>query len=100
MKKCLDMVGPLAVTERGNKYIAVFIDHFSHFAEIIPVMDQRSETIANVFVEQIVLNMEPRRSFLSDKGTTFCSELMKVSRLLGVKIFFYLCLQATIKRFK
>ena len=27
----LDVVGPLPVTERGNKYILTFVDHFTRF---------------------------------------------------------------------
>jgi len=33
----LDIVGPLPVTERGNKYLLTFIDHFTQFCEAIPI---------------------------------------------------------------
>jgi len=32
----LDIVGPLPVTERGNKYLLTFVDHFTRFCEAIP----------------------------------------------------------------
>jgi hypothetical protein len=34
----LDVVGPLTVTERGNRYLLTFVDHFTRFCEAI-VMD-------------------------------------------------------------
>jgi hypothetical protein len=33
----LDVVGPLPVTERGNKYILTFVDHFTRFCEAVPM---------------------------------------------------------------
>jgi hypothetical protein len=33
----LDVVGPLPVTERGNKYLLTFVDHFTRFCEAIPI---------------------------------------------------------------
>ena len=42
----LDIVGPLPVTERGNKYILTFVDHFTRFCEAIPIVRQDTETIA------------------------------------------------------
>jgi hypothetical protein len=32
----LDVVGPLPVTEDGNRYLLTFIDHFTRFCEAIP----------------------------------------------------------------
>jgi len=34
----LDIVGPLPVTERGNKYLLTFIDHFTRFCEAIRIV--------------------------------------------------------------
>jgi hypothetical protein len=33
----LDIVGPLPVTEKGNKYLLTFVDHFTRFCEAIPI---------------------------------------------------------------
>ena len=50
----LDIVGPLPVTERGNKYILTFVDHFTRFCEAIPIVRQDTETIAREFVTKII----------------------------------------------
>jgi len=41
----LDIVGPLPVTERGNKYLLTFVDHFTRFCEAIPISKQDTYTI-------------------------------------------------------
>jgi hypothetical protein len=46
----LDVVGPLPITERGNKYLLTFVDHFTRFCEAIPIPSQDTETIAREFV--------------------------------------------------
>ena len=50
----LDLVGPLPMTANGNKWTLSFIDLFTKFPETIPVPDQRAETIARCFVDQII----------------------------------------------
>ena len=50
----LDVVGPLPVTEKGNKYLLTFIDHFTRFCEAIPIVRQDTETIAREFVIRII----------------------------------------------
>jgi len=42
----LDIVGPLPVTENGNKYLLTFVDHFTRFCEAISIAKQDTETIA------------------------------------------------------
>jgi hypothetical protein len=36
----LDIVGPLPVTEQGNKYLLTVIDHFTRFCDAIPIAKQ------------------------------------------------------------
>ena len=51
----LDTVGPLPITERGNKYLLTFVNHFTRFCEAIPVARQDTETIAREFVTRIIV---------------------------------------------
>jgi len=50
----LDIVGPLPVTEQGNKYLLTIIDHFTRFCDAIPIAKQDTETIARKFVTRII----------------------------------------------
>lgn len=50
----MNIVGPLPKTHSGNRYILTFQDHFSKYPEAFVLADQRAETIAKVFVEEII----------------------------------------------
>lgn len=42
----IDYMGPLPITENGNKYIMVLADHFTKYVEIIPVPSQQADLCA------------------------------------------------------
>ena len=46
----LDIVGPLPVTERGNKYLLTFIDHFMRYCDAVPIVRQDTGTTAREFI--------------------------------------------------
>ena len=50
----LDIVGPLPVSEQGNKYLLTFVDHYTSFCEEIPIARQDTETIERFFVTRIL----------------------------------------------
>ena len=49
----LDIMGPLPLTARGNKYTLVVGDDFSKWVEILPLQDMRAETVADLLVERV-----------------------------------------------
>jgi transposase InsO family protein len=73
----LDIVGPLPVTERGNKYLLTFVDHFTRFCEAVPVVRQDIETIAREFVTKIITRFGVPRKFLTDRGANLTSALIQ-----------------------
>jgi len=73
----LDIVRPLPVTERGNKYLLTFVDHFTRFCEAIPIAKQDTETIAREFVVKIITQLGVPRKLLTDRGANFTSVLIK-----------------------
>ena len=82
----LDIVGPLPVTERGNKYLLTFIDHFTRYCEAIPIARQDTETIARVFVTKIITQLGVPKKLLTDRGANFTSALIKETcKLLKIK---------------
>lgn len=66
------------ITDSGNKYAAVFIDHCSKWASVIPISNKQSSTVAKVLKERILpfLPKIPNR-LLTDNGTEFVSESFK-----------------------
>ena len=51
-KVSFDVVTPGGITDRGNRYILVLIDHFSKFADAYALPDHTAETVANCIVNR------------------------------------------------
>ena len=76
----------LPLTAQGNCYVAVFMDYLTKWPEAFPIPDQKAETIAKLFVENIVCRHGIPEELLSDRGANFLSTLIQeVCQLLGVK---------------
>jgi hypothetical protein len=90
-EKCyLDVVGPLPVTQKSNKYILNFQDDLSKYVVAMPLTQQDAETIARAFVEKVVLVYGTPRILQKDQGANFISELFKnTCKILGIKKIVY-----------
>ena len=76
----------MPLTSRGNRYIVVFMDYFTKWAEAFAVPDQQAPTIARLLVDNIVCRHGVPEKFLSDRGYNFLSDLiMEMCRVLGIK---------------
>ena len=62
------------------------MDYLTKWPEAFTISDQKAETIAKLFVENIVCCHGIPEDLLSDRGTNFLSSLIKETcQLLGVK---------------
>lgn len=52
--RSIDILGPLPITPRGNKYILVVMDYFSKWVEVLPIPDQTSETCADNILNEVI----------------------------------------------
>ncbi|XP_023243879.1 uncharacterized protein LOC111641862 [Centruroides sculpturatus] len=85
-RTAMDIVGPLPITNNGNKYILVFVDHFSRYAEAIPLPNTLSKTIAKAFVVNIILRHSTPVQLLTDRAPNLISKMFKeVCELLQIK---------------
>ena len=50
----MDILGPLPVTERQNKYVLVISDYFTKWADALPLPNMEAETVAREFVRHFV----------------------------------------------
>ncbi|KAG5868291.1 hypothetical protein JTB14_023318 [Gonioctena quinquepunctata] len=82
----MDIVGPLVTSMNGNRYLLTFQDYFTKYPEVIPLPDQKADTIARAFVEQIIVRHGTPKKLLTDQGANFTSTLFKeVCKLLNIK---------------
>jgi hypothetical protein len=81
-----DIMGPLPKTKNGHRYIITFTDHMTKWVEAIPLKETSAETIAEVYVKQIICRHGTPLQLLSDRGTNFMSKVLaKVNETLQVK---------------
>lgn len=77
-EKCaLDIVGPLTITNNGNKYILTFQDNLTKFSKAIPIPNQEANTVAKEFTTKIILEYGIPEKVLTDQGTNFMSDIFK-----------------------
>ncbi|XP_063589274.1 uncharacterized protein LOC134766340 [Penaeus indicus] len=76
----------LPLTERGNIYTLVIVDHLSRYVELVPLPDKLAETIATSFIDSSVTVYEPPLELQTDGGAEFNNNLMaSVCRELQTK---------------
>ena len=70
----------------GNKYAVIFVDYLTKWPEAFAIPDQTAETIARIFVEEIISRHGVPGKLLSDRGANFLSGLLQeVYHLMGIK---------------
>ena len=76
----------LPKTVNGNQYVIVFMDYLTKWPEAFAAADQTAETIARLFVEQIICRHGIPQELLSDRGQNFLSNLIQeICKVLQVK---------------
>ncbi|MEW8545559.1 MAG: reverse transcriptase domain-containing protein [Candidatus Thiodiazotropha sp.] len=81
-----DYLGPLPLTDRGNRYILLLTDHFSKYVEILPVPDMTAEVCASKILNEFISRWGCPLSIHSDQGRTYESEIFKqLCRMLEIR---------------
>jgi hypothetical protein len=82
----IDVVGPFKVSNRGNKFILVMIDHFTRWVELKAMSEITAEAVCQVLFEEIICRHGCPTKILSDQGKQFVSEVLAdMCRRLGIK---------------
>ena len=82
----IDMVGPLPVDGRGNRFIVTMMDVYSRYLIAAPVRNHKASTVSRCLYESVVAYFGAPRSILSDRGTEFTSMVWEsLNALLGAK---------------
>jgi hypothetical protein len=85
----IDFLCAMQTSKRGNKYMLVFVDHFTKWPEAVAVPDQKAETAAYWFEKLIIDRHSCPREVLSDQGTHFTAKLFRelMARFQISKVF-------------
>ena len=73
----MDLYGPLAVSERGKKYVMVLTDAFSKYVELVALENKEAATVARAFFETWVTRYSTPHTIVTDNGKEFSNKLMK-----------------------
>ena len=81
----LDILGPLPVSNQGNRYILLITDYFSKWAEAVPLANIEACTVAQAFVEQFVSRFGVPSQVHTDQGKQFEAQLFQeMCAILGI----------------
>ncbi|GBM90897.1 Retrovirus-related Pol polyprotein from transposon 412 [Araneus ventricosus] len=84
-RMALDILGPLPVTTKGNRYLLVLMDYFTKWPEAIPITDQEASTVAEELVRARISRYGVPMILHSDRGTNFNSALFtELCKLFGI----------------
>lgn len=82
----MDIVGPISMSEKGNKYILTFQDDLSKYAEAVAMPDVTAYTMAENFVNTIICRHAIPEILVTDQGTVFLSKMFQeICKLLKIK---------------
>ena len=83
----IDIVGPLPVDRKSNRYIVTMMDVYSRYLIAIPVRNHRASTVSRCLYESVVAYFGAPRSILSDRGAEFTGMIWQfLTQMLGAKI--------------
>ncbi|GFW83233.1 retrovirus-related Pol polyprotein from transposon 297 [Trichonephila clavipes] len=83
----LDLLGPYPVSRvRRNRYVLEITDHFSKWAEIIPLKKASARVIADNFLDNYISRFGAPIKLISDNGPQFISDIFEnLSERLGIR---------------
>ena len=82
----MDILGPLPVTKRQNRYILVIGDYFTKWMEALPMSNMEAQTVARLFVNHFVTRFGSPEYLHTDQGRNFESALVKEAcKILGIE---------------
>ena len=81
-----DVLGPLATSEKGYKYVLVMVDSFTRWTEMVALKNQTAATIANCIYKEWICRHGVPQEIVTDKGSNFLAQIVQeLSHSLGIK---------------
>ena len=69
----MDLVGPLPRSRHGHQYLLTLIDHLTGWADVFPIANKTSSTIAEILATRYIPLYGASEIIISDNGNEFCN---------------------------
>ena len=73
----VDILGPFPASKNGHRYVIVFTDYLTKWAECFAMKTVEAEAVAKIYVEEVVCRHSAARELLSDRGKNFLAKIVK-----------------------
>lgn len=84
---CLDHIGPLEITKKGNKHVLVAVDAFSKLTMAVPTKSTGSEEVVRFVIDNIVAVHGVPEVLFSDNASGFkCKLMSEVADSFGIQL--------------
>jgi len=81
----IDVMGPLPISDHGNKYVLVISDYFTKWTESFAMPNQEAEIVADIVACEFVSRFGALRQLHTDQGCNFESRLFQeMCRILEI----------------
>ena len=74
----IDIVGPLPITEKRNKYIVVAIDYLTKWPEAKAIPEASAKEVSTFIFDDIICRHGCPQKMLSDRGSHFNNQVVKI----------------------
>ena len=81
-----DIMGPLPMSSKGNRYILVITDLFSKWVEAFPMRSTDTESLATILINEVVCRYGVPQYLHSDQGVNLTSKVIQsLCKQLGIQ---------------
>ena len=81
----VDFLGPLKRTKRGNRFVLLFVDHATRYAEAVAMRTMTAKRVAEELLK-IFARLGIPQQVLSDQGSNFMSKMLEqLYKMLGIE---------------
>jgi hypothetical protein len=73
----VDLMGPLPITEKENKYVLTVQDELTNYLILIPIANKEAKTVADNLLKNVILVYGPMKTLKSDMGSEFVNKCVQ-----------------------
>ena len=85
-RMAMDIVGPVPVSTKGNKYILVMLEYTTRYAIAVALKNQTAQNIMRKLIKHVINAEGTPAEILTDQGKNFQADDMKeLAKQLGIK---------------